>query len=236
MAALTCAAAALRTPPPPPHASCAPCAAMPGRPLVERRLRVFSYLKDVYSGNQHFLSVASISPGGGSSKEDGLDETLGASTCHERRDATRARTLTQRGVLSLCPPVLRWFYLGVSLATLLPQPPGVPFVRAVLQLLEEHQYHFASSTERNIKIIRARPAVKHGGGGGGDDELTPALQRSGGKVLYEYLLTPHVAHALSGVQVAIGLCELMVKLYRKLAESPTVAGATPALVEVCALS
>lgn len=57
-------------------------------------------------------------------------------------------------------------------------------------------------------------------GGGGDDELTAALQRANGKVLYEYLLTPNVAHALSGVQVAASLCELLPKLYRKLAESP----------------
>ena len=127
--------------------------------------------------------------------------------------------------------MLRWFYLGVSLATLLPHPPGVPFVRAVLQLLEELQYHFASSTERSIKAIRARPALKLGGAVGDDDSLTVSLQRANGKVLYEYLLTPHVAHALSGAMVAASLCDLMAKLYRRLTECAVTAGTTPALDE-----
>ena len=48
--------------------------------IVEKRLRSFAYLKDVYQGNRHFLSVASIggSPSAGTSKEDGADEVLGA--------------------------------------------------------------------------------------------------------------------------------------------------------------
>ena len=37
--------------------------------------------------------------------------------------ATTHTTLVSRPLV-----VLRWFYLGVSLATLLPHPPGVPFV------------------------------------------------------------------------------------------------------------
>ena len=98
------------------------------------------------------------------------------------------------------------------------------FLRAVLQLLEEHSYHFSSTTERSIKIIRAKaPGAHHGSGG--DDDMTPSLQRVGGKVLYEFLLlTPHVAHALSSVQVALSACELLSRLYRKLGESPAVGG------------
>ena len=123
--------------------------------------------------------------------------------------------------------MLRWFYLGVSLATLLPQPPGATFVRAVLQVLEELQYHFSSQTGRSIKAIRARPAVR----GASNDDLTPALQRANGKVLYEYLLTPHVAHGLSGIHVGAALFDMLAKIYRKLAESPSVDGATAALTE-----
>ena len=40
--------------------------------------------------------------------------------------------------------------------------------------------------------------------GSGDDEkdlLTPTLQRVNGRVVFQYLLTPHIAHALSGSQV-----------------------------------
>ena len=167
------------------------------RHLVEHRLRTFAYLKDVYQGNRHFLSVISLN--GSTNKEDGLEENM----------------------------VLRWFYLGVSLATLLQQPPGAPFVRSALQLLEELQHHFSSSRSA---VIRTRPAAmrpRPAAIGDGDD-LTPSLQRVNGKVMYENLLTPHVAHALSGVQVAIGLCDLLCRIYRKLAECPGAASSSAA--------
>jgi hypothetical protein len=103
------------------------------------------------------------------------------------------------------------------------QQPGPQFLRAVLQLLEEHSYHFSSTTERSIKIIRAKaPGAHHGGSA--DDDFAPSLQRVGGKVIYEFLLTPHVAHALSGAQVALSVCELLSELYRKLVECPAKAG------------
>ena len=110
--------------------------------LVERRRRSCAYLKEVYGGSKHWLSVVTLGAAS-SAKDDGLEEAQ----------------------------VLRWFYLGVSLATLLPQPPGAPFVRAILQLLEELQYHFSSSTERNIKSIRARGPNRAGSGtlAAGDD-------------------------------------------------------------------
>ena len=82
---------------------------------------------------------------------------------------------------------LRWFYLGVSAATMLQQPAGAPFLRALLQLLEEHQYHFSSSTVQNIKAIRARGASGQARSLSDDadshkDLLKPTLQRVEGKV------------------------------------------------------
>jgi len=125
--------------------------------------------------------------------------------------------------------VLRWYSLGVSLAALLPQPPGAPFVRAVLQLLEEYQ-HYVASSDRQFKITRARGHRLERGGMANDDDFSVSLQRSGGKVLYEYLLTPHAAHALSGVQVALSLCEVLAKIYQKLIEAAAHSG-TLAIVE-----
>ena len=74
-----------------------------------------------------------------------------------------------------------------------------------------------------MKVMRPRPAAI-----GDGDDLTPSLQRANGKVMYENLLTPHVAHALSGVQVAIGLCDLLCRIYRKLAECPGAASSSAA--------
>ena len=125
--------------------------------------------------------------------------------------------------------VKQWFYFGLSLATLLPQPAGAPFLRAVLQTIDEIQYHFASSTERSIKSMRARP--QPGATGDFVSNVVPVLQRINGKVLYEYLLTPPIAHALSGAQVILGLCELLNKVYRKLAECATMDSTTPAIRE-----
>ena len=121
--------------------------------------------------------------------------------------------------------MLRWFYLCVSLPAILSRPPGVPFVRALLQLFEEQAYHFASAAERSIKAIRARPAERSQAD---EQQLSSSLQRSNGKVLYEHLLTPHVAHAISGPQVIIGLCGLLLRLYKQLGECST---ATPGLAD-----
>ena len=48
------------------------------RSLLDRRLRSLAYLKEVFVGNRHFLSIASINSLG-SAKEEGIDETTGAS-------------------------------------------------------------------------------------------------------------------------------------------------------------
>ena len=133
---------------------------------------------------------------------------------------------------------LRWLYIGVSLAPLLQRPAGVPFLRALLQLQEECQYHFREPSE-NQKAFRGRSAsgqqrvmmgdvTQHGDH---SDMLKPMLLRVEGKVVYEYLFTPHLAHAISGIQVLHSLCELMSKVYRKLVECTAVPGATQDVLE-----
>ena len=130
---------------------------------------------------------------------------------------------------------LRWLYIGVSLAPLLQRPAGVPFLRALLQLQEEYQYHFREPSE-NQKAFRARSAagqqrVMMGDHGDHSDMLKPMLLRVEGKVVYEYLFTPHLAHAISGIQVVLSLCELMSKVYRKLVECTAVPGASQDVLE-----
>jgi hypothetical protein len=158
--------------------------------LVEQRARSFDYLKQVHQGDMHWLSAVTLGP----------------------QDAALSRS-----VESL--QVLRWFYLGVSLGPLLQLPSGPPFVRALLQLFEEFQYHFARSAVQNMKIIKSRGSrAAAPAGGSSEDDLRPQLQRMGGEVLYAYLLTPHIAHPLSASQVLQCLCELMPHAYRKLGE------------------
>lgn len=156
-----------------------------------------------------------------------MSATLLAPACARCRAHCSSRAVLSRALA--VGAVLRWYSLGVSLAALLPQPPGAPFVRAVLQLLEEYQ-HYVASSDRQFKITRARGHRLERGGMANDDDFSVSLQRSGGKVLYEYLLTPHAAHALSGVQVALSLCEVLAKIYQKLIEAAAHSG-TLAIVE-----
>ena len=94
--------------------------------LVEQRSRAFEYLKRVQQGDTHWLSTVALG-----SQEQPL---------HRGVDATT---------------VLRWFYLGLSIGPLLQLQSGPPFVKAVLQLLEELHYHFANRAAQNMKGARS---------------------------------------------------------------------------------
>ena len=101
-----------------------------GRQIVERRLQTLEYIKRVYAGECHWLSVALLPSSDEANKQ--LDK--------QAKDAETAQAL-------------RWFYLGVSIAPLIIVPAGPIFVRALLQLFEEYQYHFASTARINIRKI-----------------------------------------------------------------------------------
>ncbi len=142
---------------------------------------------------------------------------------------------------------LRWYVLGASAAPLVERFKGVALLRALLQLLEEWSYHFSSAALQNIRAIRmanvATLRVRSGlaaarrggesakeasssaaeGSGRDDDEASlaklPTLKRvSGGKVVFDYLVTPHIAHALSPTQAALALCETLSLAYKKVGE------------------
>ena len=136
--------------------------------LVEQRSRSFEYLKRVQQGDTHWLSTVALGP-----QEQPL---------HKGVDATT---------------VLRWFYLGLSIGPLLQLQSGPPFVKAVLQLLEELHYHFANRAAQNMKVIKANVRGRahhergHDAASGGADELRPQLQRAGGEARATYLLTSH---------------------------------------------
>lgn len=174
--------------------------------LIERRILSCAYLKEVFTGKRHWVSIATID--GPNGKEEAIDEAQGVSLLpHSRHVPSITTTAAQHPPARHLVAALRWFYLGVSAATLLQQPAGASFLRALLQLLEEYQYHFSSATAQSLKVIRMRgPRAAAASTIGADDNkeiIAPALQRQGGRVLYEHLLTPHLAHGLSGLQVRV---------------------------------
>uniref|UniRef100_A0A7S3F7T6 Uncharacterized protein n=1 Tax=Haptolina ericina TaxID=156174 RepID=A0A7S3F7T6_9EUKA len=159
--------------------------------IVERRLLSFEYIKSVCSGDCHWLSLVQLDL-----SDDG------------KQDET--------------PQALRWYHLGVSIAPLLQLPSGPSFVRAVLQLFEELTYHFSSTARQNIRKISrfARPANRATGSStGSEDDFNAGLSRVNGEVVYEFLFTPFIAHAISATHVLQAFCDQMLKLYRKLAEA-----------------
>ena len=107
-----------------------PSLARPRRQIVERRLQTLDYIKRVCAGERHWLSVVLLAS---------ADEA----TPQLDRQAKDAETAM----------ALRWFYLGVSMAPLLAITEGTFFVKALLQLFEESQYHFASAARQNIRKI-----------------------------------------------------------------------------------
>ena len=68
----------------------------------------------------------------------------------------------------------------------------------------------------------------------GEDEFNVTLTRVNGEVVYEYLFTPLVAHALSASHVLNAFCDQMLVTYRKLAETaPTASTAlTDAIIKI----
>ena len=183
-------------------------------------------------GDTHWLSTVAL----------GLQEQSMTKAVDSMQGATppvRPCPAEVRPLADSCPAcaVLRWFYLGVSIGPLLQLQSGAPFVKAVLQLLEEFQYHFARSAVQNMKVLKARGRRTHstiaGSSGGDASDLKPTLQRQGGEVLYAYLLTPHLAHPLSASQVLLCLCELLPHAYRKFVEVCAGGGSAALAEAVC---
>ena len=68
----------------------------------------------------------------------------------------------------------------------------------------------------------------------GEDEFSFTLTRVNGEVVYEYLFTPAVSHALSAAQVLTAFCDQLLLTYHKFREAaPTASIAlTDAIVKI----
>jgi len=135
--------------------------------LIKRRIDSWKYLKKVHEGSLHWMNVVFLS------KEEIF------SHCD-------AKVLQKRAE--------EWFYLGVSLGPLLKLSGGEPFVRALVQLLDEFETYVKSG-----KVFRSRESAAKA----------------------EFLVAPNVPSALDYIQIVLTLCELLVLIYSKLID-PTV--------------
>ena len=87
--------------------------------LMDRRLRSVAYLRDVFAGERHFLSVTCLSADSQAAALEGIDENQ----------------------------VRRWFYLGVSLSTILPQQASAPIPDGLAEIQNDGQQRSNRDTD-----------------------------------------------------------------------------------------
>ncbi|KAL1528370.1 hypothetical protein AB1Y20_009722 [Prymnesium parvum] len=179
--------------------------------IVERRRQTLEYIKRVCAGERHWLSVVLLpSADDAKSQQD-----------KQAREAETAQAL-------------RWFYLGVSIAPINSVLDGAAFVKALLQLFEEYQYHFASAARLKNTKRHSRPSSRLPSYSTSDDDFSVTLSRVNGEVVYDYLFTPCVAHVLSAAHVLTAFCEQLQKTYKNIADLAPVASTflTDAVVKI----
>ena len=213
-------------------------AALPTRPrarrvheLIDHRARSFQYIRRVHAGQKHWLGTVAFAT-------DDLAQPRLYDSSQVRAIAARAARMPhiakRRAALLLrrhSRPALRvsqlarWFHLGVSLAAVLQQPSDTTFIRALLQLWEEYTYHVGRPADKAMHPQSARHAsraikarTRSTKGGEDDTDLSSALIRRGGEVIYTTLLVTPVSHALSGTHVLQCLAELAQRAYAKMRE------------------
>lgn len=117
--------------------------------------------------------------------------------------------------------VLPFFYLGLSVSSMLSLNPGTATVRAFSQLLEEWEYFHAGGAVQGMKYVMAKnsPCVypqSIPSDGSMADLARPSLYKFNNNVVYEYLQVVPVAFELDYLEVMFSLCEALFKLYEKL--------------------
>ncbi len=199
--------------------------------LIDHRARSFQYIRRVHAGQKHWLGTVAFATDDLAQPRLYDSSQVRAAAAH----ATRMPLITkQRAALVLrrhprpalrVSQLARWFHLGVSLAAVLQLPSDASFVRAMLQLWEEYTYHVSRPADKAMhpqsarhasRAIRAR--TRSTKGGEDDTDLSSALIRRGGEVIYTTLLVTPVSHALSGTHILQCLAELAQRAYAKMRE------------------
>ena len=199
--------------------------------LIDHRARSFQYIRRVHAGQKHWLGTVAFAT-------DDLAQPRLYDSSQVRAIAAQAARMPiiakRRAALFLrhhSRPALRvsqlarWFHLGVSLAAVLQQPSDTSFIRALLQLWEEYTYHVGRPADKALHPQSARHAsraikarTRSTKGGEDDTDLSSALIRRGGEVIYTTLLVTTISHALSGTHVLQCLAELAQRAYAKMRE------------------
>mmetsp|Transcript_25570 Transcript_25570/g.33447 ORF Transcript_25570/g.33447 Transcript_25570/m.33447 type:complete len:265 (+) Transcript_25570:2-796(+) len=168
--------------------------------LVAKRLSNLDYLKDAHNGETFWLNCVLLT-------HADLKEAEMKMISEERKQ--------------------QLFYFGISLGRLLDRAPSGPsLVRGTLQLLEEMDHYFSPQTQKNIKLVLARPIDSKfptweagdfmtGDSTGRQAENFPGLQRYRNHIVYNHFVSPPINFELDYFQILISLCETLSFLYKK---------------------
>jgi hypothetical protein len=112
------------------------------------------------------------------------------------------------------------FTLGVSLSKITVLSAGTGIVRAFSQLMEEWEYVHSGPTMQGVKFMMAKtspcPYPQMSPIEGFSDLSRPSVYRFNNSVVYEHLQVPHIPFDLDYVEVFLGLCTQLSRLYEKL--------------------
>lgn len=119
---------------------------------------------------------------------------------------------------------LTYYHLTASTSAILALSSGSATVRALLQLLEEWEYHFAGSATQSLKFVLAKntscmypapPTQINLSGNDENDLKVHSINKFDNNVVYEYLDTTHVPFELDYIEVLYSLFDSIGVLYSK---------------------
>lgn len=179
--------------------------------LIEKRKNNFLYLMEIHLGGSYWLNSVLID------KKELHSYIL-------EKPSTRA---------------VMYYYFGISISKILELNSGPITIKAMIQLLEEWEYYFASTTMQSMKYMMARTsnyiypnfmpndtsttagAAQSGNGSNNpnsvesDHQIKSGIYKFNNDVVYEYLLTPHIPFELNYIEVLYSLCQMLYDLYDK---------------------
>eukprot|EP01132_Coremiostelium_polycephalum_P004534 gene4534-5650_t len=114
--------------------------------------------------------------------------------------------------------LLGWFSLGLSLAPLLTSDKGPAYIRSLVQLMEEYDYHFEmGSAMQGVKVLLSKKQPNHTIVNE-NEHIKSKIVKIGNTVVYEFLkiFNVSVAKDLDYFHVVFSLLEILEQIYKKI--------------------
>lgn len=167
--------------------------------LVEKRKRNFEYIKELHQGGKYFLNSVLM-------------------TGDDVHKLVSNKEINHRARM--------FYYLGISLSSILELTNGPNTVRALSQLMEEWEYTFdAAPPIQGVKYMMATscntafpeflPFEADG------DQLRSSIFRFKDEIVHEYLILPHLPFVPDYVETMSSLCDMLINLYENLVHKDT---------------